>query len=212
MSTEEIRTTSNEIFSSLGTGLKKIFQGDVQGGLDEASKSGDKFKEHFDTIFKEVGEFGKNYKIPEEFKEMFEMVNSVIKNIGGVTPEQSKETIDPKMISKHTNETIKVEDFTLETLPNDKIVMAGGTNLTNEVKVKSYPENTLSMADTAKMGEVKNTTVNETKNTNDINLNISLNGDTRFSKDEIMLMLNKTEVIQELNRQLKMATSNNGLT
>lgn len=213
MSTKQIRETSDEIFTSLGSGLKKIFSGDIQGGLDDASKSGDKFKEHFETIFKEVSEFGKNYKVPEEYKEVFKEVQTFLNGLKGGETTENKEV---KPITTENKGTItpvtKVQDFTIQTLPNDKIVMAGGTNLNNEVKVKSYPEDTLSMSNFNKMGQVNSSTINENRTTNDISLNINVNADSRVSKEEIMLMLNKTEVIQELNRQLKMSVSNNGLT
>jgi hypothetical protein len=52
--------------------------------------------------------------------------------------------------------------------------------------------------------------MNETKNSSDITLNIKV--DSNLPETKLMEVLNKTEVIQSLNRKLKEAMQNNGLT
>lgn len=96
---------------------------------------------------------------------------------------------------ENKGETLKVpvKDFILQTHPQDTII-AGGTSLT----------------------ENRNTTINENKNTSDINLNIKIDADSRVDKDQIIASvkdaLRNTGVIQELNKTMGQVSSNYNLT
>ena len=91
--------------------------------------------------------------------------------------------------TQSTNTTIPVKDFILKPLEQDKIVI-GGTNLDGN----------------------KNKTFNETKTSNEVTLTLNINADPKLNKNEIMNVLNKTEFLQELNKNLKSVNTNYNLT
>lgn len=114
-------------------------------------------------------------------------VGDVVK-AGVNTLDQSMGTSNIKV--QNNDNTIEVEDFIIKTLPQDELVMAGGRSLI----------------------ENKNSTVNENKNTSDINLNLTITADNRVDKDQIIASvkeaLRNTGVIQELTKATEQASKN----
>ena len=94
---------------------------------------------------------------------------------------------------QNKDKTLEVEDFLIKTLPQDSIVMAGGTSLT----------------------ENRNTTINENKNTSDINLNINISAPQGVDKDNILSVvkesLRNTGVVQELSKTMGQVKTNYNL-
>ena len=95
---------------------------------------------------------------------------------------------------QNNDKTLDVKDFMIKTLPEDSIVMAGGTSLT----------------------ENKNTTINENRNTSDINLNINISAPQGTDRDNILSAvkesLRNTGVVQELSKTMGQVKTNYNLT
>jgi hypothetical protein len=53
----------------------------------------------------------------------------------------------------------------------------------------------------------KNRSFNENKTSNEVTLTLNINADGRFDKDELMTILRKTELLQELNKNLILSSS-----
>ena len=85
------------------------------------------------------------------------------------------------------NKEIKLNDFIIKTHPQDSLVLAGGT----------------------KLGEKSD--VNQ-KTTNDINLNITINSDSKVNKEELMTVFRSTDFLQQLNKNLKSVNTNYNLS
>lgn len=114
---------------------------------------------------------------------MINFLTEQLKGAGVITPTN----IEP--VTSPTNTTIPVKDFILKPLEQDKIVI-GGTNLDGN----------------------KNKTFNETKTSNEVTLTLNINADPKLNKNEIMNVLNRTEILQELNKNLKSVNTNYNLT
>jgi hypothetical protein len=114
---------------------------------------------------------------------MLNYLTEQLKGAGVIKPTN----IEP--VTTPTNTTIPVKDFILKPLEQDKIVI-GNTNLDGN----------------------KNKTPNETKTSNEVTLTLNINADPKLNKDEIMSVLNRTEILQELNKNLKSVNTNYNLT
>jgi len=116
------------------------------------------------------------------FKESFENTKTVIDELGKSTnpvitafEKIGKSTVNA--VAEHEN--IKVKDFTIETHPEDKLVMAGGTNLDGNKNSG-------------------NSTQTDTKTTADINLNIKIEAPSNIDTAQLMLAFNDQSVRQQM--------------
>jgi len=87
------------------------------------------------------------------------------------------------------NTEVKVEDFVIKTLPQDKLVMAGGTNL----------------------GGNQEMTSNETKRM-DVNMNLNITAPPNIDTAQLVLALENTNVKEAMVKAVSMGRYNNGLT
>lgn len=184
LSVKDVRKELTTDFGLIGDGLKKLYKGDTTGSLEKFGQGIDGLTKYMNKAMLAVEEEGR-----KQFKGT--PTGNIIEKVG----EYSDKNLGTGNIKvENNNRTINAEDFVIKTLPQDSIVMAGGTSLT----------------------ENRNTTINENKNTSDINLNIKIDTDSRVDKDQIIASvkdaLRNTGVIQELNKTMGQVSSNYNLT
>jgi hypothetical protein len=115
------------------------------------------------------------------FKESFENTKKVMDELANSTNPviQAFEKIGKSTVNAVAeHEHIKVKDFTIETHPEDKLVMAGGTNLDGN--------------------RGKQPTQTDTKTTADINLNIKIDAPSNIDTAQLMLAFNDQSVRQQM--------------
>jgi hypothetical protein len=177
---------------------------------------GKSFDEGFDNFFKKLDEGGPLSAVLDSFQgtaefmkkgfdeslvnaktsfdELNKSTNPVIQSmmkLGGVLGEfiKDKEHLGG---SSETTQTVTAQDFMIKTLPEDKLVMAGGTNL-----------------DGGKTGSM------ETKTTADINLNIKIDSNNpNIKTEDIIIALNeqsvKEKMLESFRDGLNSANGSNG--
>ena len=179
LSVKDVRTNLETDFGLISTAVKGFVTGDV-GSLKQLGEGVDGLVKYMDKALLAV-----ETEAEKQFKGT--VVGDVVK-AGVNTVDQSMGTSNIKV--QNNDKTIEVKDFIIKTLPQDELVMAGGTSLI----------------------ENKNSTVNENKNTSDINLNLTITADNRVDKDHIIASvkeaLRNTGVIQELTKATEQASKN----
>lgn len=179
LSVKDVRTNLETDFGLISTAVKGFVTGDV-GSLKQLGEGVDGLVKYMDKALLAV-----ETEAEKQFKGT--AVGDVVK-AGVNTVDQSMGTSNIKV--QNNDKTIEVQDFIIKTLPQDELVMAGGTSLI----------------------ENKNSTVNENKNTSDINLNLTITADNRVDKDHIIASvkeaLRNTGVIQELTKATEQASKN----
>lgn len=175
---------------------------ELTDGLAGSFKDG---KVNFDELSKAFGDFGKY--MDETFIKTIEEAND---KFGGILNEGKKSNEGNKTDGKTTEtkvETVKTEDFLkipgkkIEFLPQDTIMgMTKGPEFLEKLGMLNNP-----------MSGGKNETT-ETKSTNNINLTIEIKSDKNVTKSDIMAVLNQTDTIRTLNKNLETVMNNNGLT
>jgi hypothetical protein len=93
----------------------------------------------------------------------------------------------PNQTKQSETKEIPVNDFIIKTHPQDSLVLAGGTKLGEKSEVSQ-------------------------KTTNDINLNITINSDSKVNKEELMTVFRSTDFLQQLNKNLKSVSTNYNLS
>lgn len=166
LKTKNIRQQFDTQAETLKQAYDKLASGDSKGALDILSTSAKNVGDYLQKGLEQV-----KAKATDEGKK-------ILGDITGKPPAEVK--------PKEPNE-VKVQDFVIKTLPQDKLVLAGGT----------------------KLGEKNEVTQ---KTTNDINLNITINSDGKVNKDEIMTVFRSTDFLQQLNKSLKSVSTNFNLT
>lgn len=184
LSVKDVRKELTTDFGLIGEGLKKLYKGDTSGSLEQFGKGVDGLTKYMNKAMLAVEEEGrKQFKGTPTGNVIEKVVDYSDKNLG---------TGNIKVQNK--DKTLEVEDFLIKTLPQDSIVMAGGTSLT----------------------ENKNTTINENRNTSDINLNINISAPQGVDKDNILAVvkesLRNTGVVQELSKTMGQVKTNYNLT
>ena len=184
LSVKDVRKELTTDFGLIGDGLKKLYKGDTSGSLEKFGQGIDGLTKYMNKAMLAVEEEGR-----KQFKGT--PTGNIIEKVGEYS---DKNLGTDKLKVQNKDKTLEVKDFVIKTLPQDSIVMAGGTSLT----------------------ENRNTTINENKNTSDINLNIKIDADSRVDKDQIIASvkdaLRNTGVIQELNKTMGQVGSNYNLT
>ena len=184
LSVKDVRKELTTDFGLIGDGLKKLYKGDTSGSLEKFGQGIDGLTKYMNKAMLAVEEEGR-----KQFKGT--PTGNIIEKVGEYS---NKNLGTDKLKVQNKDKTLEVKDFVIKTLPEDSIVMAGGTSLT----------------------ENRNTTINENKNTSDINLNIKIDADSRVDKDQIIASvkdaLRNTGVIQELNKTMGQVGSNYNLT
>ena len=166
LKTKNIRAQFDTQAETLKSAYDKLASGDSKGALDVLSTSAKGLGDYLQTALTQV-------------KDKATVEGTKILNDLGI-----KDQTDNK--AKGPNE-IKVQDFVIKTLPQDTLVVAGGTKLNEKTDVNQ-------------------------KTTNDINLNITINSDGKVNKDELMTVFRSTDFLQQLNKSLKSVSSNYNLT
>lgn len=184
LSVKDVRKELTTDFGLIGEGLKKLYKGDTSGSLEQFGKGVDGLTKYMNKAMLAVEEEGR-----KQFKGT--PTGNVIEKIG----EYSDKNLGTGNIKVQNNDkTLEVKDFMIKTLPEDSIVMAGGTSLT----------------------ENKNTTINENRNTSDINLNINISAPQGTDRDNILSAvkesLRNTGVVQELSKTMGQVKTNYNLT
>ena len=151
---------------NLKLALSKLASGDNKGALDVLSESAKELGTFIQKGLEQVKDKGVKFG-----KEMG------IGDLKNIIPE----------IKQPEKQEIKVSDFTIKTHPQDSLVLAGGTKLSEKNEVNQ-------------------------KTTNDINLNITINSDGKVNKDELMTVFRSTDFLQQLNKSLKSVNTNFNLT
>jgi hypothetical protein len=126
------------------------------------------------------------------FKESFENTKKVMDELAKSTNPviQAFEKIGKSAVNAGLeHEKIKVNDFTIETHPEDKLVMFGGTNLDGN-KNSGTPTQT------------------DTKTTADINLNIKIDAPSNIDTAQLMLAFNDQSVRQQMIDAFQKGLSN----
>ena len=184
LSVKDVRKELTTDFGLIGEGLKKLYKGDTSGSLEQFGKGVDGLTKYMNKAMLAVEEEGR-----KQFKGT--PTGNVIEKIG----KYSDKNLGTGNIKVQNNDkTLEVKDFMIKTLPEDSIVMAGGTSLT----------------------ENKNTTINENRNTSDINLNINISAPQGTDRDNILSAvkesLRNTGVVQELSKTMGQVKTNYNLT
>jgi len=181
---KDVRKELTTDFGLIGEGLKKLYKGDTSGSLEQFGKGVDGLTKYMNKAMLAVEEEGrKQFKGTPTGNVIQKVVEYSDKNLG---------TGNIKV--QNNDKTLEVKDFMIKTLPEDSIVMAGGTSLT----------------------ENKNTTINENRNTSDINLNINISAPQGTDRDNILSAvkesLRNTGVVQELSKTMGQVKTNYNLT
>ena len=184
LSVKDVREELTTDFGLIGEGLKKLYKGDTSGSLEQFGKGVDGLTKYMNKAMLAVEEEGrKQFKGTPTGNVIEKVVDYSDKNLG-----------TDKLKVQNNDKTLEVKDFVIKTLPEDSIVMAGGTSLT----------------------ENKNTTINENRNTSDINLNINISAPQGVDKDNILAVvkesLRNTGVVQELSKTMGQVKTNYNLT
>jgi hypothetical protein len=184
LSVKDVRKELTTDFGLIGEGLKKLYKGDTSGSLEQFGKGVDGLTKYMNKAMLAVEEEGrKQFKGTPTGNVIQKVVEYSDKNLG---------TGNIKV--QNNDKTLDVKDFMIKTLPEDSIVMAGGTSLT----------------------ENKNTTINENRNTSDINLNINISAPQGTDRDNILSAvkesLRNTGVVQELSKTMGQVKTNYNLT
>lgn len=185
LSVKNIREELTTDFGLLGEGIKKLYKGDTSGSLEKFGQGVDGLVEYMNKAMNAV-------VIESEKQFKGTPTGNVIQRVGSIVDESGGNNI--KVMNDKQNVELEAKDFVIKTLPQDELVMAGGTRLT----------------------ENKNTTINENNTTSDINLNIKIDADSRVDKDNILAVvkesLRNTGVIQELSKTMGQVKTNYNLT
>lgn len=185
--------TIRDQFSKLYDGLKDSISsedGGLQFNFKKMSSSVSDFSNYVNTTL--ITTFQKlNTEV--EKSTGFNMVNTI---------KQGEEKV--KSVVKTTgNDVLKYPGSEVQLHPQDTfLAMTNGDNFMKNLEMMSKVMN--------QSTPTTQNTMNETKNSSDITLNIKV--DSNLPETKLMEVLNKTEVIQSLNRKLKEAMQNNGLT
>jgi hypothetical protein len=185
--------TIRDQFSKLYDGLKDSISsedGGLQFNFKKMSSTVSDFSNYVNTTL--ITTFQKlNTEV--EKNTGFNMVNTI---------KQGEEKV--KSVVKTTgNDVLKYPGSEVQLHPQDTfLAMTNGDNFMKNLEMMSKVMN--------QSTPTTQNTMNETKNSSDITLNIKV--DSNLPETKLMEVLNKTEVIQSLNRKLKEAMQNNGLT
>jgi len=185
--------TIRDQFSKLYDGLKDSISsedGGLQFNFKKMSSTVSDFSNYVNTTL--ITTFQKlNTEV--EKNTGFNMVNTI---------KQGEEKV--KSVVKTTgNDVLKYPGSEVQLHPQDTfLAMTNGDNFMKNLEMMSKVMNQTT--------PTTQNTMNETKNSSDITLNIKV--DSNLPEAKLMEVLNKTEVIQSLNRKLKEAMQNNGLT
>jgi hypothetical protein len=112
-------------------------------------------------------------------------INMILDKIESITPKIEEKTETQKVEPEKKTKHIGVNDFILQPHEKDKIII-GGTNLDGKQ--------------------------NSTIGNNQITLNLNITADNRLNKDELMSVLRSTDLLQQLNKNLKSVNTNFNLT
>jgi len=111
-------------------------------------------------------------------------INMILDKIESITPKIEEKT-ETQKVEPEKKTKHKVDDFILQPHEKDKIII-GGTNLDGKQ--------------------------NSTIGNNQITLNLNITADNRLNKDELMSVLRSTDLLQQLNKNLKSVNTNFNLT
>jgi hypothetical protein len=125
-------------------------------------------------------------KLSESGNQFYDIINKIVKKVTG-------DEI-PKKVTTGGIEPTKIEakDFMINTLPEDKIVMAGGTNIDNSKNMGSKNSSTPE--------EIKITITHDIKGTPP-NIDVA----------QLAQMMTNSDITQTIVREIKRTTTNNGL-
>jgi hypothetical protein len=184
--------TIRDQFSKLYDGLKDSISSE-DGGLQF----------NFQKMSSTVSDFS-NY-VNTTLTTTFQKLNTEVEKSTGFnmvnTIKQGEEKV--KSVVKTTgNDVLKYPGSEVQLHPQDTfLAMTNGDNFMKNLEMMSKVMN--------QSTPTTQNTLNETKNSSDITLNIKV--DSNLPEAKLIEVLNKTEVIQSLNRKLKDAMQNNGL-
>jgi hypothetical protein len=191
---KEVSELLDENINNLAGTLSKLVKG--EGSFDDLIKSLEKAGTSVENFGNKVSqEITSSIKLniselEKSNNPIFTELISVLKkldqkfttNVIGETKEKPIKEPETKPVKSTSDTTVPAKDFIIKTLPEDKIVVAGGTNIDNKKNESTF---------------------NESKNTVDVNLNITtsidvnkmfenLNFNKESLKQEIMNVINKT--------------------
>jgi len=186
LSVKNIREELTTDFGLLGEGIKKLYRGDTSGSLEQFSQGVNRLTEYMNKAMISVANESEKQFKGTPTGNVLEKVESTIP----ISPKLSNIQVE----NNGTNVSLNAEDFLIKTLPEDELVMAGGTRLT----------------------ENRNTTINENKNTSDINLNVNITAPQGTDNEKILAVvketLRNTGVVQELSKTMGQVKTNYNLT
>lgn len=171
-------------------------------GLKNSISSDNGLKINFDKLSSTVKGF--NDYLNETITSTFKGMNTEIQKNTGINVANTLEE-GAKAVTQVTPvlDVLKYPGGEVQLHPQDTFI--GMTNGENFMKNLEMMNKVMNQTTTTNQN-----TMNETKNSTDITLNIKV--DSNLPESKLMEVLNKTEVIQSLNRKLKDAMQNNGLT
>lgn len=132
------------------------------------------------------GATGSLTRLKESGNQFYDIINMIVKKVTG---EEIKTNAPSDVV---TPTKIEAKDFMIKTLPEDKIVMAGGTNLDNS---KNMGTNNSTMPE-----EIKITVTHDIKGTPP-NIDVA----------QLAQMMTNSDITQTIVREIKRSTTNNGL-
>ena len=173
-------------FSSLAETL--IGEKSATETLKSLGDIGTTLTEQLKTNFSDAinGASGSLTRLKESGNQFYDIINKIVKNVTG---EEIKTNAPSDVV---TPTKIEAKDFMIKTLPEDKIVMAGGTNLDNS---KNMGTNNSTMPE-----EIKITVTHDIKGTPP-NIDVA----------QLAQMMTNSDITQTIVREIKRSTTNNGL-